>query len=35
MTGEWDAAVASVRAGRPADEAARGLVDLMTDEERH
>ena len=35
MTSEWDAAVAAVRAGRPPDEAARGLVDLMTDEERH
>ena len=35
MTTEWDAALAAVRAGRAPVEAARGLVDLMTDEERH
>lgn len=35
MTTEWDTALAAVRAGRSAVEAARGLVDLMTEDERH
>jgi beta-glucosidase len=35
MTTEWDTALAAVRAGRPPADAARGLVELMTDEERH
>ena len=35
MTSEWDAAVAAVRAGRPPRRGRRGLVDLMTDDERH
>jgi beta-glucosidase len=34
MTTEWDTALAAVRAGRPPTDAARGLVELMTDEER-
>lgn len=35
MTTEWDSALAAVRAGRPPVDAARDLLALMTDEERH
>ena len=35
MSTEWDTALAAVRGGRPPADAARGLLELMTDEERH